>query len=299
MQKIKTIDRSQFIGREIGNVAIVKELGSGGMGVVFVGFQKSLKRPVAVKVLPKAVAPGAESKELFRIEAETVAILTHPNIIPIFDMGETIDFFYQVMQLVKGDDLGVVLNKCQKHPVPKKRLLPLTDTIDIIIQILDGLSYAHEEEIVHQDIKPGNILLDGRTRRPLIVDFGIAKVAHDEYRSQGVVVGTPLYMSPEQARGLQTDGRTDIYAAGVMLFKMATGTLPLKDNTTKDLLIRKRKAPQDIFIKSPSETSDLVDSALEEIILKAIAIDPEDRYQDCFQFKNELEQYNMKLKNIN
>ncbi len=297
MQKIRSIDRSQFIGREIGNVAIVKELGSGGMGVVFVGFQKSLKRPVAVKVLPKAVVSGTESKELFRIEAETVAILNHPNIIPIFDMGETIDFFYQVMQLVTGDDLGIILNKCQKHPIPKKRILPLADTIDMLIQILDGLGYAHEEEVIHQDIKPGNILMDGRTKRPLIVDFGIAKVAHDEYRSQGVVVGTPLYMSPEQARGLSTDGRTDVYAAGVMLFKMVAGTLPLRDKNTKNLLIRKRKAPQELFIKSPSEASELVDSALESIILKAIAVEPENRYPDCFKFKQDLEQYKIKSKN--
>ena len=291
MSKIRSIDRAQFIGRQIGNVTIVKELGSGGMGVVFIGFQQSLKRQVVVKVLPKAVITDEDVKEMFRIEAETVAILNHPNIIPIFDMGETEDFFYQVMQLVNGPDLGIILKRCQKHPVPGKRRLPLSQTIDIIINVLDGLSYAHEEGIVHQDIKPGNILIDDRTKRPLIVDFGIARVAHDEYRAQGIIVGTPIYMSPEQARGTPTDGRTDIYATGVMLFKMAAGTLPLRDKKARELLLRKTRKPQEFFTKKPSEVSDLIDSPLEELILKAIAINKEDRYQNCIQFKKDLEHY--------
>ena len=291
MQKIRTIDRSQFIGRQIGNVTIIKELGSGGMGVVFIGFQQSLKRQVVVKVLPKAVIADEDIKEMFRIEAETVAILSHPNIIPIFDMGETEDFFYQVMQLIKGPDLGVILKRCQKHPVPGRRLLPLAQTIDIIIHVLDGLSYAHEEGIVHQDIKPGNILIDDRTKRPLIVDFGIARVAHDEYRAQGIIVGTPIYMSPEQAQGSPTDGRTDIYATGVMLFKMTAGQLPLRDKKAKDLLMRKTRAPHDFFTQRPSEVSNLIDDSLEDVILKAIAVRQEDRYQNCIQFKKDLEHY--------
>ena len=291
MQKIRTIDRSQFIGRQIGNVTIIKELGSGGMGVVFIGFQQSLKRQVVVKVLPKAVIADEDIKEMFRIEAETVAILSHPNIIPIFDMGETEDFFYQVMQLIKGPDLGVILKRCQKHPVPGRRLLPLAQTIDIIIHVLDGLSYAHEEGIVHQDIKPGNILIDDRTKRPLIVDFGIARVAHDEYRAQGIIVGTPIYMSPEQAQGSPTDGRTDIYATGVMLFKMTAGQLPLRDKKARDLLMRKTRAPHDFFTQRPSEVSNLIDGSLEDVILKAIAVRQEDRYQNCIQFKKDLEHY--------
>jgi len=288
---ISKLDFNQLIGRDLGNVTILKELGRGSMGAVFVGFQKSLKRTVAVKILPKADSVDDMSKRLFRDEAEIVAILSHPNIIPIFEMGETDKLFFQVMQIVKGSDLAKILKNKAKHPVPQKKILLPEDTIELIIQVLGALSYAHEEGIVHQDIKPANILIDERTRRPLVSDFGIAKTAQDEYRTHGVILGTPVYMSPEQVMDTGTDGRTDIYAVGIMLYKMMAVNLPFMAKDIKQLIAIKRNDPDRLFAMRPSESTTMINSDLEGIILKSIASKPEERYQTCEDFIYDLENF--------
>jgi len=126
------IDRSSFIGRTLGNVTLIREIGHGVMGIVFVGYQKTLRRQVAVKVLIKSNDKSEFAKELFRDEGEIVAVLSHPNIVPIFEMGEADDCFYQIMQLVNGTDLRTVLRQLSRHPVPYKRIMPLNDAIDLI-----------------------------------------------------------------------------------------------------------------------------------------------------------------------
>ena len=235
------------------------------MGVVFVAFQKTLKRQVAVKVLSKNRENLILAGELFRDEGEIVAGLAHPNIIPIFEMGETDDCYFQVMQLVDGIDLRSTVKRLSKHPIPTKRLMPLDEAIDIIIHVADALGYAHEEGVVHQDIKPANILIDNRTRRPLVADFGIARALMGEYKSEGLIVGSPLYMAPEQALGKMTDGRADIYSLGVMLFEMASGNLPIRhDDSVDHMLERKKFAPDTFFTKLPSQTSPRIDTFLED-----------------------------------
>jgi serine/threonine-protein kinase len=258
------------------------------MGAVFVGFQKSLKRQVAVKLLPKSVATTDFSRQQFRDEAETIAVLSHPYIIPIFEMGESEKLYFQVMQLVQGSDLNVLIKNRLKHPVPTKRLLPLEVTLDIIINVLDGLGYAHEEGIIHQDMKPANVLMEHRTGRPLIADFGIAKTAQLEYKAQGLIVGTPLYLSPEQAAAGDTDGRTDIYAMGVILFEMLAGVLPMRKESVKELLVRKLRMPDTLYLKRPCEASPLINVELEKVILKAVAPRREQRFQTCREFRDQL-----------
>ncbi len=286
------VDWSSFVGRDLGNVTIIRELGRGVMGVVFVGYQKTLKRQVAVKVLVKDAGSGQLASDLFRDEGEMVAVLAHPNIIPIFEMGETDDCFFQVMQLVDGTDLRTTLRRLAKHPVPAKRLMPLSETIDFMVQMLDALGYAHEEGVIHQDIKPANILIENRGKRPLVADFGIARALAGEYKSEGLVVGTPLYMSPEQVVGKVTDGRADIYSAGVILFEMTAGTLPVRPaGTTEQILARKKNAPDTFFTAKPSEVSPLVNAPLERIILKAIAPAMEWRYETCKAFIEDLKKY--------
>jgi len=287
---IKAFDYREVIGLELGNVTITRLLGRGAMGAVFVAFQKSLKRQVAVKILPKTVATTDLSRQQFRDEAETIAALSHPYIIPIFEMGEHEKYYYQVMQLVQGSDLNVIVRNRLKHPVPGKRLLPIAFTLDLISKVLDGLAYAHDEGVVHQDIKPANILLEQRSMRPLIADFGIAKTAQLEYKAQGLIVGTPMYLAPEQASAAETDRRADVYSVGVILFEMLAGVLPLRQETAKQLLIRKVKMPDTVYIKRPSEASPLIDADLERTILKAISPHREDRYQDCAQFRAAIEQ---------
>ncbi len=291
MAKVSDINWAPFIGRDLGNVTIVRELGRGATGVVFIGYQKSLKRQVAIKILHKDVAQSDKAQSLFREEGEIVAILSHPNIIPIFEMNEEPDCFYQVMQLIEGTDLRLLLSRRLKNPIPSKRILPFEQTIDYLTAILDGLSYAHEEGIVHQDIKPGNILIEERHKRPLIADFGIARVAATESESKQLIVGTPLYMAPEQAACQPTDGRADIYSVGVMLFEMCAGTLPVRVEPVVKMLSRKKDDPGSFFVSRPAQVSQTINLTLEAIITKAIAPNTQNRYASCQTFKEELFRY--------
>jgi serine/threonine-protein kinase len=291
MANISSIDLSQYIGTNIGTVTLVKLLGHGSMGAVFIGYQTTLKRQVAVKILPKVLASSARAQQMFRDEAETVGILTHPNIVPVYEMGETNDFFFQVMQLVVGDDLKAIITKVRKHPVPTKRILPVLESIQYICQMLDALGYAHEEGVFHQDIKPSNILIDDRFKRPLVADFGIARTVWAEYVSTPLLVGTPTYMSPEQASCLAIDGRTDIYSVGVMLMEMTAGFLPMIKEPVADKIKRKSTEPDTFFTARPSEINPSISSELEAIILKAIAPQPDNRYSHCLEFKVALESY--------
>jgi serine/threonine protein kinase len=289
MTNIASIDLSQYIGANIGTVTLVKLLGQGSMGAVFIGYQSTLKRQVAVKILPKSLAGSTRAQQMFRDEAETVGILTHPNIVPVYEMGETSDFFFQVMQLVVGHDLKTIIGKARKHPVPTRRILPFLETIKYICQVLDALGYAHEEGVFHQDIKPANILIEDRFKRPLVADFGIARTIWAEYSSTQMVVGTPLYMSPEQASRSEIDGRTDIYSVGVILMEMTAGFLPTHKEPLADMIKRKRTEPDTFFTARPSEINPSINRDLEAIIFKAIAAHPNDRFADCLEFKTVLE----------
>jgi serine/threonine-protein kinase len=280
-----------LIGATLGTCKVVKELGRGSMGIVYVGYQTTLKRPVAIKILPKEVMVDPVAGKRFLQEAETAAILSHPNVIPIFEVGETEDLFFTVMQLIKGLALSQLLERVRKHPVPSRRLVPLDESFRILLQILDGLGYAHGEEIVHRDIKPANILLEAKTHRALISDFGIAFELRGEDLDQGRALGTPLYMAPEQAASQQVDPRADIYSLGVMLFEMAVGNLPIYAEPIQKLRQRKLSEPLGLFNKRPSETHPRVDARLEEIILRAMAFSREDRYPDCEEFARDLRDY--------
>jgi Serine/threonine protein kinase len=291
MPELTEFDWSTFVGRELGNVTLVRELGRGVMGVVFVGFQKTLKRQVAVKVLLKSRASTGEAWQLFRDEGEALAVLNHPNIIPIYEMGETDDCYFQVMQLVEGVDLRAMIRRNLNHPIPSKRLIPLVETLDIIIQVLDGLGFAHEGGVVHQDVKPANILVENRNKRPLIADFGIARIFAAEYLSQGKIVGTPLYMSPEQASGTMTDARTDIYSVGIILFQMLVGTLPVKDENAMQMIERKKYLPESFLTKRPGQVLPGMDGELEKIVLKSVEPDPGSRYATCHDFIEDLKKY--------
>jgi len=281
--------RQSVIGREFGNVVIVKELGKGSMGGVYVGYQKSLKRQVAVKLLPRLSGESGRARRQFRDEAETVAVLSHPYIVPIFEMGEDQEYFFQVMQLVAGSDLGRMIRNRLKHPVKSRRLLAPARVVDIACKVLEGLGYAHREGVIHQDIKPANIMIDERAHRPLIVDFGIAKTARMEYWGQGLVVGSIMYLSPEQAAAQETDRRSDIYAMGMVLFEALAGRLPLRqEEGEKQLLLRKIRRPETLFTAAPSACSPHIDDSMERIILKALAPRREERFTSCEAFRSAL-----------
>jgi eukaryotic-like serine/threonine-protein kinase len=293
MPESSEINWNNFIGKDVANVTLIKELGRGTMGVVFIGFQKSLKRQVAVKILHKSAIHSDVALQSFRDEGEALGVLSHPHIVPIYEMGQTDDCFFQVMQLVDGSDLRSIIKNALKHPVPAKRVMPLNETIEIILRTLDGLSYAHEQGIIHQDIKPANILIEHRDKRPLIADFGIARIIGAEYLAQNKIVGTPLYMSPEQAAGKSTDQKTDIYSIGVILFEMLVGTLPIKNEAITELLDRKKFAPETFFTAMPSHVSSFINQTMERIVLKAIEPNKERRYGSCEEFIDDLKNYRL------
>lgn len=285
------VDYNSYIGTKLGSVTLLKVLGAGAKGVVFIGFQERLNRKVAVKILPKLVANDSEI-ELFMNEAEIVATMSHPNIIPIFEFGETEELYYHVMLLVDGFDLDTIIQKLQNHPIPSKRVLPLKKCFSIAEALLDALDYAHEEGVYHRDIKPSNILVQKRGERPFLADFGIAIAPGVRAETvQGLILGSPAYLAPEQARNTDVDGRSDIYALGISLIKMISGTLPKRSETPEEVLRRKIQAPE-TFLTSPlQDISTSIDSELEAIINKAITPQKERRYGSAREFLTALQTY--------
>ena len=283
-------DPSVYIGKDISSVTLLELLGQGAMGAVYVAYQKSLKRKIAVKIFPKLEVLPDRMKVQFRDEAETVAVLNHPNIAPVFDMGETDEFLYIMMQLIEGEDLRSLIRRHSLHPVLSRRTIPPQSAVKIMVSILDALEYSHNEQVIHQDIKPANILVENRSGRAYLVDFGIARTPVTESQSQ-IVFGTPFYMPPEQISGQQTDQRSDIYAAGMVLYEALAGKLPLKPGPVEQLVHMKMNKPDQIFTCSPSQCSQAINSELERIILKAIAPKCQERYQSCLSFKADLKKY--------
>jgi serine/threonine protein kinase len=291
MTTIAAYNAERLIGTQVGTSIIIKELARGGMAIVFIAFQKSLKRQIAVKVLPKSLIT-AKSAELFQQEAEAVAILSHPNIIPVYEVGETDEFLFITMQLVQGNTLAQYMQFAQKNPIPSRRVLPLPATLRVMIQMLDALDYAHSQGIVHRDIKPGNIMIEKHSRRPLVTDFGIVQVLNSDTEATKAVHGTPLYMAPEQILGQNVDGRADIYAAGTMFYQMLVAELPLPEFKSKtDLLKHKILSRGNFFLKKPSEANPAIDQEMDRIIAKATAFEPDRRYGSGRDFLGDLEQY--------
>ncbi|NLW31066.1 MAG: serine/threonine protein kinase [Fibrobacter sp.] len=281
---------ASLIGKEIGGYTIIQMLGRGAMGAVFIAFQHSLKRKIAVKIYPKQ-GPVPDSGIRFRDEAETVAILNHPSIVPVFDMGDTGDLLYISMQLVEGEDLDSIIQRYNRHPVSSKKFIPVDECIRIFENILDALSFAHEEGVIHQDIKPANILIEERGQRPYLADFGIARTEYTEQSQEGVVFGTPIYMSPEQMLNKKVDNRSDIYSAGMSFYETVAGKLPLRVKTIEKILMAKINDHDSLFTCLPSQWRPHIDKELERIVCKAVRADPEKRYQSAAAFRDDLHFY--------
>ncbi len=211
-------------------------LGQGGFAAVFRARDNSLNRDVAVKVLDVELAPSPNVAERFLREAQTVARLEHPHIVPIYKVGRQAEVFYIIMRCIDGPSLGDLLERHQK--------LSIGDAARIARQVADALAYAHSHDIVHRDVKPDNVLLD-KSGHVLVTDFGIAKAAHAAHEakpgtaqltSEGMIIGTPQYMSPEQAAGDMLDGRSDIYSLGIVLYQMLAGTPPFDGPSSASIL---------------------------------------------------------------
>jgi serine/threonine-protein kinase len=290
-KSIKSMNFDHLVGQPVGSSVLLKKLDQGAMSVLFVAFQKTLKRQIAVKILPKSLLTPKVA-DFFHQEAEAAAFLSHPYIIPVYEIGETDNFLYFTMQLVKGVSLAHCIQQARKNVLPSRRMLPVRQVLTYIVKILDGLEYAHGLGIVHRDIKPSNILIEDHSKRPIITDFGVARSYGSCTSEDRILVGTPKYMAPEQIVSSIVDGQADVYAAGVMLFEMLTGVLPYPPcNSALNLLKIKLRLQDRLFQKKPSQMNAAVDAQLDEIIHRAIAFDKQHRFGTCRDFAWQIENY--------
>ncbi len=270
-------------GQVFGHYRLIEQIGAGGMGVVFRAHDEQLRRDVAVKILPHDLFSDAASRERFRKEALAVGRLNHPNIAMAFDFGEQNGVDYLVTEYIPGINLD---EKIGKQPLPQKTVLELG------IQILSGLEAAHRENVVHRDLKPGNIRLnrDGQVK---ILDFGLAKLAEpfDEnadtvnLTSSVSISGTLPYMAPELLRAEEADARADIWAAGAVLYEMATGRRAFPDRQPSLVI----DAILHYDPVRPTLINKKLTASLEAVILKALDRDPDRRYQSAREFRVDLQ----------
>lgn len=264
----------------LGRYRIDGEIGRGSMGAVYLGHDPQIGRPVAIKTM--SLSRGftrdqiGEARERFFREAETAGRLRHPDIVTVFDAGETGELAWIAMEYVRGEDL-------QRHTAAG-RLLPVTQVLEIGARVAEALSCAHAQGVVHRDIKPANVMVGLDSGLVKVMDFGVARVDDASRTRTGIVLGTPSYMSPEQMAGRRTDGRSDLYSLGVMLFQLLTGTLPHEGGSMAELMRRIVNEPApDLLVLRPDLPRELAD-----VLALALEKRPEVRYADGVQMAQDL-----------
>jgi serine/threonine protein kinase len=276
----------------LGHYRLEDLIGQGGMGSVYRAMDLNLARPVAVKVMHEDLASRPDFQEQFQNEAQAAARLDHPSIVHIYDSGYDQEFPYIVMELIPGLSLGTYI----KQLVAKKQVIRLDETLLLARQVAEALGYAHRKGVLHQDVKPDNILVkesdqlvrpDEPMLRAVVTDFGLAKIKRgDLVLHEGEIVGTLDYMSPEQLLGQPVDGRSDIYSLGVVLFQLALGKLPFQIETLADAIQSHVHEPPPV----PLESYPGMPNALSRVIWKAMAKQPADRYQTGEEMAQALQQ---------
>jgi serine/threonine-protein kinase len=260
-----------------GRYRVVRKLGSGGMADVYLAEDEDLGRRVAIKILNDRHANDEQFVERFRREAKNAAGLSHPNIVSIYDRGEAEGTYYIAMEYLDGRSL--------KELLVARGPMPIADAIAFTRQILTALRFAHRKGLVHRDIKPHNVMADADGRLK-VTDFGIARAgAASQMTEAGSIIGTAQYLSPEQARGTAVDQRSDLYSVGVVLYEMLTGTVPFTGETPVEIAMRHLSdTPQPPSTKRPDVSPDL-----DMIVLRALAKNPDDRFQTAEEMDAELE----------
>ena len=254
---------------------ILEKIGSGGMSEVYKAKCHKLNRLVAIKVLKSEFTSDATFVSKFKMEAQAAAGLSHPNIVNIYDVVDEGDIHFIVMELVEGITL--------KSYITKKGHLDVKEAIGIAIQVASGIEAAHEQHIIHRDIKPQNMLIsmDGKVK---VADFGIARAVSSQTMNAATVVGSVHYISPEQARGGYSDERSDIYSLGITMYEMVTGRVPFDGDTTVAIAIKHLQEE----IESPSKYTPNLPFALEQIILKCTQKSPDRRYNNMAELIDDL-----------
>jgi tetratricopeptide (TPR) repeat protein len=265
-------------GLEIGRRYRVKSLlGIGGMGAVYLVHDKDLDRDVALKLIKSDIAEDADALERFKREIQLSSRVTHPNVLRVFDLGESDDIKFLTMQFVDGRDLATILKKQGK--LPNERL------VRVFRQVAEGLKAAHDQGVVHRDLKPQNIMIDSQDR-VYVTDFGLAKGSEQSGMTQtGAVIGTPFYMSPEQVKGEPVGPRSDIYALGVILYQMAAGVVPFTGATPFEVMMRRVQRPA----QPVGELNPDLPKYLQRIIERCLAVDPNLRYQNVAEILEDLD----------
>ncbi|MBN1487024.1 MAG: protein kinase [Anaerolineae bacterium] len=268
---------NEWKGRVVGGYQLAEEIGHGSAAVVYRAYQPQLERWVAVKILEVSTSGGQNFLQRFRREARAIAALRHPNISTIYDYGEDQGIAYIVMEYVPG---GPLLT-----PTKGGELMLYKEALGIVIPVAEALSYAHSQGIIHRDVKPANILM-ARPDWPLLSDFGLAKVIGSQKKltQPGSILGTAVYLSPEQVAGKEVDYRTDIYSLAILLYEMVTGRFPFKGNSAAEtMLLRMYEQPT-----PPRQVNPNIPSSLEVVMLRALERDPDARYATMDIFISDL-----------
>ncbi len=256
-----------------GRYRIVRKLGSGGMANVYLAEDEDLGRRVAIKILNERYANDELFIERFRREAKSAAALSHPNIVSVYDRGEAEGTYYIAMEVIEGRSL--------KELIMTRGPLPIAQALAYTHEILEALRFAHRHGIIHRDIKPHNILIGERLK---VTDFGIARAGASQMTEAGSIMGTAQYLSPEQARGAPVTASSDLYSAGIVLYEMLTGKVPFTGDSAIEIAMKHlNDAP-----RPPSKIRPEIPEELDTVVLRALAKNPEDRYQTAEEFSEDL-----------
>ena len=269
-----------YVGKILdGRYEIQEMLGVGGMAIVYRAYDNIDDRPVAVKILKEEFLANEEFRRRFKNESKAIAMLSHPNIVKVYDVSYGERLQYIVMEYVEGITL--------KEYIEQRRVIPWKEAVHFLTQILRALQHAHDRGVVHRDIKPQNIMLlhSGNIK---VTDFGIARFSRSETRTMTEnAIGSVHYISPEQARGDFTDGKTDIYSLGVVLYEMLTGELPFQSDSTVSVAIMQLQSEP----RRPREINDQIPLGLEQITIRAMQKAPAERYQSAAEMLLDLEEF--------
>jgi serine/threonine-protein kinase len=258
-----------------GRYRVMRKLGAGGMADVYLAEDEELGRRVAIKILNDRHANDESFVERFRREAKNAAGLSHPNIVSIYDRGEAEGTYYIAMEYLDGRSLKELL--IARGP------MPIADAIHHTRQILNALRFAHKKGVVHRDIKPHNVMVDGDGRLK-VTDFGIARAGASQMTEAGAIVGTAQYLSPEQARGAAVDQRSDLYSIGVVLYEMLTGSVPFTGESPVEIAMKHLSDTP----RPPSAIRPEIPPDLDMVVLRALAKNPDDRFQTAEEMDAEL-----------
>jgi serine/threonine protein kinase len=262
---------SDLVGKTIGRYRILARLGRGGLAEVYKAYQPGLDRYVSIKVLHSHFRDDDDLMRRFEREALIISRLRHPNIVPVYDFDREGDLYFMAMEYIDGPTLKDEMKARKSANQP----FSLEEIARIFMALCSAIEYAHNRQMVHRDLKPSNVMIN-QEGQVVLTDFGIARViGGTQHTPIGATVGTPAYMSPEQCQGQRGDERSDIYSLGVILYEMATGTVPYDAETPFAIVIKHISEPLPV----PTEVNPNIPESVERVILKAMSKNPNDRYQ--------------------